>query len=52
MANKVTRLFRKNRQFPKNNQDGTDEIRDLIKQIDQRLGVVEETLKELIAKEK
>ena len=52
MANKVTRLFRKNREFPKINQDGTDEIRDLIKQIDQRLGVVEKTLKDLIEKQK
>lgn len=52
MANKVTRLFRKNRQFPKIDTQEDISLRDLIRDIDKRLGVVEQTLKELIAKEK
>lgn len=49
MANKVTNLFRKNREFPQVDNTTNGEIKQLIREIDDRLTVVEATLKELVA---
>lgn len=52
MANKITGLFKKNRSFPKTDHTTNDELKQLIQDIDGRLTKVENTLKELVAKEK